>query len=269
MFIETLRYALSLRRPYGSVQEGRLIAYLERPELSRYSFLDTAGNLHVDLRKKHTKTLFVAHVDTVHYRAGKQKVIGWDTGKLRVAGGGVLGADDGAGVAILAGMMHHRIPGYYLFTRGEEVGGIGANHVADEMPDLLCKFRRAITFDRADTYEVITHQAGGRCASDEFAFALSDELSADERLLYAPSDRGVYTDTAEFVDFIPECTNIGCGYYRQHTQDEWLDLNFLTALYERALKLDWESLPTKRNPMEFEVPDLNDPLEIVKTWVWN
>jgi len=34
----------------------------------------------------------------------------------------------------------------------------------------------------------------------------------------------VYTDTAEFTDIIPECTNRSVGYAREHTQEESLDL---------------------------------------------
>ena len=33
-------------------------------------------------------------------------------------------------------------------------------------------------------------------------------------LLYATDPTGIFTDTANFVDIIPECTNISCGYER-------------------------------------------------------
>jgi hypothetical protein len=84
-----------------------------------------------------------------------------------------------------------------------------------------------------------------------FADALSDALS-DEVLMYAPDDTGVYTDTAEFVGIIPECTNISVGYRNEHTTNETLDLVHLRALIVRVLGIDWDALPTDRDPTVYE-----------------
>jgi hypothetical protein len=240
---------LSAKRRYGSVTEGAVIPYLLTclPEDS-LAWVDGAGNLHVDMRVDISvnRTLFVAHTDTQHRGTGLN-VYRRDGDMVYADGDDCLGADDAVGVAILAQLIHC-VPAYYIFTRGEEVGGIGSKYVASNYKELLKQFERAIAFDRADVHEVITHQVVGRCCSDEFAQALSDALSQGN-LLYAPSDAGVYTDTAEWVDLVPECTNIGCGYWAQHGPKEHMNLRHVLQLCEAACKVQWDDLPTKRDPL--------------------
>jgi hypothetical protein len=162
--------------------------------------------------------------------------------------GAPLGADDGAGIAMLMHMMHAGVHGYYIFTQGEEVGGIGAKYVAKNYPELLAEFDRAVAFDRRGIDSVITHQGWSRCCSDVFAQDLSDALNVSMALMYSPDDSGVYTDTAEFVDIIPECTNISVGYDREHSEFESLDLVHFQALADRVIHMDWDLLPTSRDP---------------------
>jgi hypothetical protein len=66
--------------------------------------------------------------------------------------------------------------------------------------------------------------------------------------MYSPDDTGVYTDTAEFTDDIPECTNISVGYYNEHGDRENLDIIHFAALAVAASKVDWDALPTDRDP---------------------
>jgi hypothetical protein len=76
---------------------------------------------------------------------------------------------------------------------------------------------------------------------------LSDALN-ERGLLYMPSDKGVYTDTKEFRHEIPECVNVACGYEREHGSYENLDLAHFTMLAGAAATIDWEMLPTARDP---------------------
>jgi len=62
----------------------------------------------------------------------------------------------------------------------------------------------------------------------------------------------VYTDTAEFVDIIPECTNISVGYDREHSEFESLDLVHYEQLSKQVLLIDWDALPTSRDPSVHE-----------------
>lgn len=261
MLMHVLHTALSMKRPHNTESVINFTLWLMDilPEHVRDNptlvFCDEVNNLHVDMRTddKH-KTLFVAHVDTVHRTEGKNKIR--KTKTHWHAKGDVLGADDGAGVAMLMHMIHAGVPGYYIFTQGEEKGGIGATHLSQKHRDLLAQFDRAIAFDRRGIDSVITHQAYGRCCSNEFGTALADALMEGcEHLMMLTDDTGIYTDTAEFVDIIPECTNISVGYDHEHSQQESLSLVHYQQLSSAVLVIDWDALPVKRDPTQ---PDPTD-----------
>jgi hypothetical protein len=252
---KTLARALSMMRPHNSEGTKRLTDWLEqRAPAHARTHRDAAGNLHVDTRMtKDHRTLFVAHVDTVHRKQGPNKIK--QTNTHWYADGAALGADDGAGVAMLMHLLHAGVHAYYIFTQGEECGGIGATFLAKTQRELLSEFDRAIAFDRRGIDSVITHQGRGRCCSDVFADALSAALNADDTLMYLPDSTGVYTDTAEFIEDIPECTNISVGYYSEHSDKESLDILHFTALAARVARIDWDSLPTDRDPTVVETVD--------------
>ena len=255
---KVLNKLLSTKRPHGSKTNVKITKWLEQQlpfELQQIAFYDGAGNLHVDNRTLDThKTLFVAHVDTVHRTEGKNKIR--KTKTHWYAKGDVLGADDGAGCALLMHMIHANVPGYYIFTQGEERGGVGARYLAEKQADLLAQFDRAIAFDRRNIDSVITHQGWGRCCSDEFGNALADALMAGcDNLMLLNDDTGVYTDTAEFTAIIPECTNISVGYDREHTQSESLDLVYYQHLSSAVVQVDWDNLPVVRDAAVEEYKD--------------
>ena len=252
---KTLNKALHLARPHGSTTTERYTKWL-RGQLPAHLgadptrvWRDALGNLHVDNRDDMShRSLFIAHVDTVHRIEGNNRIL--KTDKKWFADGAALGADDGVGNALLMHMLHAGVPGYYIFSQGEECGGLGAKHIAKAYPDLLVQFDRAIAFDRKGTDSVISHQGWSRCCSDVFAQALSDALNdtdATMELMYSPDDTGVYTDTAEFTDSIPECTNISCGYMHEHTQKEELDIGHFDRLAAAVLLVAWDDLPVHRD----------------------
>lgn len=250
-----LNTALSIKRPHGSETNVKFTQWLREQlplDLNKAAFYDGAGNLHVDNRLNAShRTLFVAHVDTVHRNEGKNKIT--KTKTHWKAKGDVLGADDGAGVALLFHMIWGGVRGYYIFTQGEERGGVGARYLAEKQAALLAEFDRAIAFDRRGIDSVITHQGWGRCCSDTFGTALATALmEGNDNLMMLNDDTGVYTDTAEFVSLIPECTNISVGYAREHTQEESLDLVYYQHLSAAVLSVAWDCLPVDRDPSVVE-----------------
>ena len=232
--------ALSVMRPSGSKEEAQFRAWLATtyPDLER---IDEAGNLHFKIGE--SETVFAAHTDTCHHKGGLN--IYTVEGNLVKAGEDCLGADDGAGIAILCHMMSHRIPGRYIFTCGEEVGGLGARYLEENFD--FTPYKRSICFDRAGTSEIITVQGGERLASSEFAETLSVAFQ-EQDLLYVESDRGVFTDNALWGDKVPCNINLSVGYFAQHGPNEHLNLTHLEALAAAVIKIDWEALPTCREP---------------------
>jgi len=199
-------------------------------------------------------TLFSSHTDTVEKQKAKGlKELELKGAMLTTKGGGVLGADDGAGIWLMLNLIEAGVPGLYIFHREEELGGGGSSHIAEKTPELLTGIKRAIAFDRKDLNHIITHQGGERCASDAFAKAFAAQLNdACEGFDFHGDDTGSFTDTKNYTELVSECTNLSVGYYDQHTQHECLDLSFVTRLANALIKVEWELLPAERDPAEVE-----------------
>jgi hypothetical protein len=260
-----LEFALSLKRPDTGTGVTKLCDYIVntikatgKGEVS----VDYSGNLHCDLRSDPAHcSLFTSHVDTVHKADGNNSFRYNQQWLEAGTPGNCLGADDGAGVALLLHMIENNVPGYYIFFQGEERGGRGSSWLAENMPDLLYEFNKAVAFDRKDVFSVITHQAWGRCCSDAFADSLSAQLNlANEGFMYTIDDTGLYTDTAEFINFIPECTNVSVGYYNEHTPNEKLDTYHFEDLGAAVLEVKWDELTIERDPDEVEPFKYPDPV---------
>ena len=246
--MRTLYQACSLRRADGSITEAMFVAWL--CNRLPVTMVDGAGNIHVDRRTEpNHRTMFTSHTDSVHSVRGGANTIRVE-GDMWRADGAALGADDGAGIALMMHMMENNVPGYYIFFRGEECGGVGSQWLADNLSHVLTDIDRAVAFDRAGYHDVITHQGfNGRCCSDAFAQALADQLSVDDMsVVFTPCPDGVFTDTANLVDFVPECTNLSVGYKNQHGDREWQDVAFLQLLAERVVAVQWDELPVERDP---------------------
>lgn len=200
-----------------------------------------------------SRVIFTSHLDTVsgeykdiiHTFDKHKKIVGTD-------GTTTLGADDKAGVTIMLYMIENKIPGLYYFFIGEEVGCIGSNKVSSQT-QIFNKhnYDKVISFDRRGNTSVITHQSKLRSCSDEFAENLCNELNS-YGLGMETDETGVCTDSLEFINDIPECTNISVGYLDEHTFDETQDLEFLVRISKACVKVDWEKLPVKRDPYIIE-----------------
>jgi len=231
--------------PYGL--EDTLVADMKKIGLFPNDLQkDIHGNYFYQIGE--SRTIFASHLDTATKTASKVNHV-FDGDIIKTDGTTVLGADDKAGTTIMLYMIKNNIPGLYYFFIGEEVGCIGSGLAAKSVNDFKDKYDRIISFDRRDVFSVITHQSWSRCCSDEFANQLASELNLSGfDLNYRKDDGGVYTDSAEFIDIIPECTNLSVGYYKEHTVTESQDINHLERLAKACLKINWENLPTKRDP---------------------
>ena len=225
--------------PYGT--EAQLVSFLPKGY-----FKDNHGNYYLKIGQ--SRTAFTCHLDT----ACKTQVTvnhKIDKNIISTDGTSILGADDKAGMTILLYMIEKNVPGLYCFFIGEEVGCIGSGKACDDLQFL--DYDRMISFDRRGTKSVITFQSSKRCCSDEFADELSNRLNK-WGMSMEPDNTGVYTDSAEFVGIIPECTNISVGYYREHTTFEHQDIEHLIKLCIAVTKIDWETLPVKRDKNKTE-----------------
>lgn len=197
-----------------------------------------------------SRTCFMAHLDTADstMQAVNHKEKGdW----LGTDGTTILGADDRAGVTVLLSLAHRKKPGHYYLFVGEESGCIGSRKAAKDGM-LPSGITQAVSFDRKDFDSVITFQSGSRCCSETYAKALAAELVDLTNTEWKPDPSGLYTDSDQFTQTVPEATNISVGYQGAHSNQEKQHLPFLGLLVEAAYKLDWEGLPIERDPTVYE-----------------
>lgn len=211
---------------------------------------DGGGNM--ILRIGNAPVMWSCHTDTVHSQGGYAPIaVDEDKGMIEVhpkSGANCLGADDTAGVWVMVNMIQAKRPGLYIFHRGEECGGIGSRWLTQNTPDVVKGIKYAIALDRRGKDSIITHQWGGRCCSETFSKSLAAEMGMGLK----SDSGGSFTDTANYTDLIPECTNLSVGYTAQHSRREDLDQNFLGWLLERLLVLDVDKLEVARKAGEKE-----------------
>ena len=247
--------------PYGTEKK------LDKQLMDEFGFkYDNHKNLYrVVLRedKVAPSTMFTAHLDTVHdsrfYQFCRKHKLPWvksksvnhvfakDNDFVRSDGKTTLGTDDKAGVVIILEMIKANKPGVYYLFKGEEVGHVGAKSLKEflfENRDLK-NIQKCISLDRKGYDSIITHQKNIRCCSDEFASTIAEKLNV-QGFWFRPDPFGMSTDSLDFIDRYPECTNISIGCFRMHTNKECQDLEFLEALSDAILNIDWEEIKTTR-----------------------
>ena len=275
--IATLTDMLTYRRTFNSNGERMFVAkYLDTVPGMRH---DMAGNRLLIVGSDKPDVMFSCHTDTVHKAGADFQAITLRNGIYSVADdSNCLGADDAAGVYIMLRMAHAGVPGMYVFHAGEERGGIGSAWIADNPPDWIFDIKAAIAFDRRGTKSIITHQGIGKTASDAFA----DSLASVIALGHQKDDGGTFTDTANYADYIAECTNISVGYEDEHRKSETLNCDYVLDLAD-AMCSRWDSskLEIVRKPGDFGVQvrkawylqsdwdyDKDHPVDSIKDFDW-
>ncbi len=228
--------------PYGT--ETLLEKYLPKGYKE-----DGLGNYYLEVGNNST-TMFACHLDTACSKKSNVKHV-FNGKYIETDGTTILGADDKAGMVVALYMIEKKIPGLYYFFIGEEVGCVGSNRLslAWENTDFSSRIKKVISFDRRGTDSIITDQLYGESCSMKFANELARRLNNTKYgLNLSPDPTGIYTDSAEFMDIVPECTNISVGYYNEHTVHESQDIDFLGNLCRAVCEINWEDLPIHRDP---------------------
>ena len=240
-----LYHMLMTMRPHGTKATATFCKHWIDPLGCQ---IDAAGNRF--LRIGDAPVMFSSHVDTVHSQGGGQRIYD-DNGIICLTPGkaNCLGADDTAGVWLMREMAINKVPGLYVFHQGEECGGVGSRFIAANKRDMVKEMSACIAFDRRGTTSIITEQMCGRCCSDVFGKSLIEALGLEGMKL---DDTGSFTDSANYVRIIPECTNVSSGYYDEHTKKECLDTDHLFTLREAMLTFDHSKLVIVRDPSKVE-----------------
>tara|TARA_B110000908_G_scaffold46195_1_gene56266 strand:- start:13182 stop:14183 length:1002 start_codon:yes stop_codon:yes gene_type:complete len=268
--IQELIAMMAYKRPAYSASEKAFADRFLRPTFGNP---DRFGN-YIHIIGHEPRVLFAAHYDTVHKTEGMQSVtMDHATGIMSKTypDKECLGADCTTGVWLQLNMIKAGVEGVYVCHAAEEIGGIGSRGIVNSYVDYqnndsdintypwLDHIDAVISFDRLGTTSVVTHQSLERTCSDIFGYSLIDRLAGQWRLEL--DTYGSYTDSMEYAEIIPECTNISVGYYNQHTPRETQDVFFALDLLEKLKQADWGALEIEREPTPLSIwnePDSGD-----------
>lgn len=167
--------------------------------------------------------LLVAHLDTVHKELPNEIV--YANGTISSPQG--IGADDRAGIyMILEILKYHDC--YVLFCEDEESGCIGSGKFCktELAKELAGKFNYLIEIDRMNGKDAVFYE----CDNSEFEDFITQE--------YWKTAIGSYTDIVELSPVLEAASvNFSCGYYKQHTKDEYLVLSEMETNIKEICKL--------------------------------
>jgi len=245
-FKETFLKLTEYTIPFG--EEEMIVPFLKSrvPGLER----DEIGNYFVEIGD--SETLFTTHLDTYSEEVEKVNHT-FEDDFIGTDGTTILGGDNKNGMTILLYMIEQKVPGTYYFFIGEEPilsGGLyGSGNILKRKPEFFTKFKRAIAFDRKQMGSVVTRQMARKCCSDEFAEYLIDEF-AKNGLEFQKDPAAYYTDTATFLNVIPEITNLSAGGWGEHTKGEKSLITYIEAVAKSATKMNWEDAPVVREAGE-------------------
>ena len=224
LFIKLTEYVM----PHGkeSMMEPYLPDGYTKDEVGNY--VKVIGN---------SRTMFTCHLDCAVGTVKKVNHVFFvdehGRNKVKTDRKTILGSDDKAGMVVMLKMIENNIPGHYYFFIGEERGCVGSGGIIKKNRKYFKEnFDRCIAFDRRGYGSIISKQRGDFCCSQDFVTALAAEF-AKSGLEYKDDPTGIYTDSAQFMYTIPECTNLSCGGFKEHTYDEFQNLDYL----EKVCKL--------------------------------
>jgi len=228
--------------PHGTEQE--ILKYIPIPLKE-----DKYGNYYIKIGE--SNTMFTSHFDSACKDFTTVRLMSFDkSGHTFISSDGstILSGDDKAGVTIMLYMIEHNVPGLYYFFLGEEVGGIGSGHLSRNFDkhEHLKGINKCVSFDRRNYHSIITHQSFTRTCSDAFAKSLCKQFE-DQGMVYDLDNTGSFTDSANFIQHISECTNVSVGYFNEHTTGEYVNITFLEDLCKACVNIQWDTLTINRN----------------------
>lgn len=167
--------------------------------------------------------LLMAHMDTVHEKLPDLIVYSEKNNKVSSPNG--IGGDDRCGAYIIFKVLE-KFNCSVLFCEDEEIGCVGARKFADSELARELEFNYIIEFDRANANDAVFYE----CANDEFEAFITKE--------FYKTNFGSYSDICEVAPALGcAAVNLSCGYYKQHTKEEYVILSEMERSIKEACKI--------------------------------
>lgn len=165
--------------------------------------------------------LICAHMDTVHKDlpytiTDKDGIISSPNG---------IGGDDRCGIVMCFEILKH-VDCHVAFFEDEEIGGVGSAKFAKTDFCRNMNVRYIIELDRKGSKDAVFYD----CDNPEFTKFITQEFWV--------KDTGSFTDICNISDIIGVASvNLSCGYYKQHTTAEYVNLEEMTKCTNEVIKL--------------------------------
>lgn len=167
--------------------------------------------------------LLMAHMDTVHEKLPDLIVYSEKNNKVSSPNG--IGGDDRCGAYIIFKVLE-KFNCSVLFCEDEEIGCVGARKFADSELARELEFNYIIEFDRANANDAVFYE----CANDEFEAFITKK--------FYKTNFGSYSDICEVAPALGcAAVNLSCGYYKQHTKEEYVILSEMERSIKEACKI--------------------------------
>ena len=169
------------------------------------SHIDTVHKNHTDLITKDERLTIIEKEDILtadHPSTGEQ------TG---------IGGDDKCGVFVCLSLFDHFDVLKGAFFVEEEIGMLGSKH-ADE--EFFKNVGYAIQFDAPSDNWISEVCSGVKLFDEKFKTTITEVLSEGGYTKFSIDPFTDVNQLAQKFDF--NCLNIGCGYYKQHTDKEYV-----------------------------------------------
>ena len=188
--------------------------------------LDYMDNIYVKNKSAKNNILVVAHLDRV--LPDVPRLFRYEDEPNHIYG--AYGWDDRAGIiAALELFANNDID--LLFTTGEESGCLGAKQVN---PNKIRQYSLIFELDRHGSHDFINDCSLGVLCNDDFTNAICYHVGSKGFNL--KPTMGVYTDIGALrsINTTAQMFYMSCGYYHEHTKDEYLIMSELVSAIEKA-----------------------------------
>jgi len=235
--LNLLESLLMVRGKSGNEQEIRKVVYSQIETLVDSIKVDEYGNLLASKTYGDGNTILLsAHLDVVASDIDPNSNIINQNGVLKREHG-ILGADDRAGISIIINILNELSAREFkgtlkiAFTVEEEIGRFGAENIDK---DFFSDIDFAISLDRRNSSDIVTHSSSQRYCSEEFGMMLQEFSRKRFGSNGYRCVRGGISDLTVWSAMGIESVNLSIGFYNEHTSDEYLIIDEWLRTHEFA-----------------------------------
>lgn len=222
------------------MEQKKLKKWLEKLLRAKYSEVVNADGFLYAKGSEDAPVLLTAHMDTVHKDKCVHIAIGKSEGKTYIKSPQGIGGDDRCGIWIIWMILcKTKYRPSILFCEDEEMGGVGSNKfVKTEYVKDLEKLKYLVELDRANSKDAVYYDCGNY-----------DFMKYIEKITGYKEAYGSFSDIGHLS---PACdkasVNLSCGYYKQHTLDEYVIYEEMFDTFKVVKKL----LADSKNAEEYD-----------------